>query len=240
MTRLVRNAALLLVLFPIGACAGRLGGAGPQEHTVAAFRAEPGAAPEDVAARIAGVGARIVLLSAERDSAWFAAVAAASGLALSGPGVTGDMGKAFLTNLEILGDTSLVLPVPGGGSVHMHDALYRLNGTRHLDLMMVRFDGPDLRAGVRALFSYIANDVGAVVPVLLAIDGPTPQLADSAAILMRAHYGNELECSAGEIPANTPLPVRLLYGPSARLRCVTSGILPGQPPGVAAEILFGR
>lgn len=240
MNRTVRTATLLLVTLASGACAGRLGGAGQPEYQVAAFAAEAGAAPSEIAGLIAGANAGIVLLSADRDSTWFADVATATGLALSGPGRTGERGKAFLTNLELLGDTSLALAVPGGGSVHMHDALYRLNNTRYLDLMMVRFDAPDLRAAVRALFSYIATDVGANVPVLLAIEGTTSQVADSAAVLMRAHYGNELECRASGIAAGTALSVRLLYGPSARLTCVSSGLLPGQPPGVAAGVVFGR
>jgi hypothetical protein len=240
MNRIARVAALLLVTFAPTACAGRIAGSGPQEHRVAALSADPGAAPSDVADLIAGANAGIVLLSADRDSAWFADVAAAAGLALSGPGHYGERGKAFFTNLEILGDTSLVLAVPGGGSVHMHDALYRVNGARRLDLMMVDFDAPDLRAAVRALFSYIATDVGATVPVLLAIDGATPLVADSVAVLMRAHYSNELECPSSRIPADTQLSVRLLYGPSARLTCVSSGLLPGEPPGVAAGVVLGR
>jgi hypothetical protein len=237
-------AARLLILFlgtlAVGACAARLGGGGPQEYEVLAFRAAANAAPADVAGRIGAANGDIVLLSADRDSAWFAAVAAATGMGLSGPGATGAIGMAFLARLEVVGDTSLVLEVPGGGSVHMHDALYRVNKDRFVDLMSVRFDAPDLRAAVRRLLDYIATDVGADVPVLLAVDGATPQMADSAAILMRAYYNSDTDCRESTIPAGTVLPLRLLYGPSALAACRSSRLLPGAAPGVAARVTVTR
>jgi hypothetical protein len=241
MNRMIAGSAtVVLAAVAVGACGGPFGGGGPDAYQVLAFRAAQGATAQEVAARIGGADAAVVLLSADRDSAWFEAVASGAGLTLSGPGRTGDLGMAFLTNLEILGDTSLVLAVPEGGSVHMHDALYRINQSRQLDLMMVRFDAPDLRAAVRRLFAYIATDVGSRVAVLLAIDAASPQAADSAAVLMRAHYGSALEC-AGAVSAPAGLgPVRLVYGPSARLTCQSARILPGDPPGVAAGVVFAR
>jgi hypothetical protein len=240
----MKRAARLMILFlgilAAGACAVRLGGGGPQEYEVLAFRAAANASPAEIAGTIRTANGDIVLLSADRDSAWFAAVAAETGMALSGPGTTGAIGMAFLARLEILGDTSLVLDVPGGGSVHMHDALYRINGNRFVDLMSVRFDAPDLRAAVRRLFDYIAEDVGATVPVLLTVDGATPQVADSAAILMRAYYNNDMGCRDSTIPAGTVLPVRLLYGPSALATCRSSRLLPGEASGVAARVTVTR
>jgi hypothetical protein len=240
MNRAARLMIPLLATLAVGACAVRLGGGGPQEYEVLAFRAQADAAPGDVASRITAANGDIVLLSADRDSAWFAAVAAETGLGLSGPGTTSGMGMAFLTRLEVLGDTSLVLDVPGGGSVHMHDALYRIHGERFIDLMSVRVDAPDLRAAIRRLLDYIATDVGASVPVLLAMDGATPQMADSAAILMRAYYNNDAGCRDSAIPAGTVLPVRLLYGPSALATCRGSRLLPGDSPGVAARMTVSR
>ncbi|HSJ07984.1 MAG TPA: hypothetical protein VK936_14870 [Longimicrobiales bacterium] len=243
MTQAARGATIIVVALltvAAAACGARTGGRSGNGYQVATFRAASGASAQDVAARITGARADIVLLSAERDSAWFSAVSEGAGLELSGPGLTGDIGMAFLTNLEVLGDTSLVLSVPEGGSVHMHDALYRVDRSRMIDLMIVRFDAPDLRAAVRRLFSYIATDVGASVAVLLAIDAPTVQLADSAAVLMRAHYGNALECAGDDIGAGERGPVRLLYGPSARLSCISARALPGDPPGVTAGVILQR
>src|SRR5690606_11296435 len=100
--------------------------------------------------------------------------------------------------LEILGDTTLVLPVQGGGSVHMHDALYRIDEYRNIDLMIVRLEGPDLRTTVRTLLNYIATDVPADAPLLLALDGPTAAIADSAATMIRATIGDASECREDE------------------------------------------
>lgn len=233
--------AILLPLFSIAAasCAVRLGGPSPEEYDVVAISELRAADAVEVAERITRAGADIVLLAAERqDSAWFVAVAGNARLGLSGPGATTGRGYAFLTNLEILGDTSLVLPVVGGGSVHMHDALYKIDDNRNIDLMLVRIDAPDLRAGVRTLLNYIATDVPADAPLLLAFDGPAPELADSAATMMRATIGDASECRA-EPQAPEPT-VRLLYGPSARVRCLSARNLPGDQPGIVARLEVGR
>jgi hypothetical protein len=225
MNRTVRSLVLLLVTVVVAtACAVRLGGSSTRNYNAAAFHVT-GESPAPVAERIRQLEGEIVLLSADTDTAWFMAVAADAGLALSGPGWTGPRGMAFLTNLEILGDTSLVLDVTGGGAVHMHDALYRVDENRVIDLMMVRLEAPDLRAAVRALLSYIATDVGSNAAILLAIEAPSPMLADSAAILLRATLGSGLECAGANQPESqrtSTLPVRLLYGPSARLQCLNA------------------
>jgi hypothetical protein len=235
-----RTIIMLAASVLLAACASGVGGGGTRDLEVVAFRADAAAAPADVAGRISQAGADIVLLSAERDSAWFAAVAAETRMQLSGPGTTGGVGLAFLTRLEMLGDTSLVLEVPDGGSVHMQDALYRVERNRLLDVMTVRFDAPDLRIAVRRLFDYLAHDVAAHVPVVLAIDAATPAQADSVAVLMRAYYSNELECPGSQIPAGTALPVRLLYGPSARISCRASRVIPGPSPAPAIRAVLGR
>jgi hypothetical protein len=238
MSSRVRSLAVLLTAALVfAACAVRLGGPAPERYDAAALAEPLDADADDVAGRIRAAGSDIVLLAAERqDSAWFAYVAATARLGISGPGAIGGRGYAFLTNLELLGDTTLTLAVPGGGQVHMHDALFRIDQHRHLDLMLVRLDAADLRAAVRTLLGYIATDVGADASVLLAIDGPTTAAADSATVLMRATLGNAAEC-AGQTPVAAPQPLRLLYGPSARVRCLSAQSLPN---GVTARVEVGR
>jgi hypothetical protein len=246
MTRFAKTAILLpLLATSLAACAVRLGGPSPEEYDVAAMFEPLNADADEAAARIRASGAELVLLAAERqDSAWFNYVAATAGLSVSGPGTTAGRGYAFMTtpSLEILGDTSLVLPVQGGGAVHMHDALYKIDEYRNIDLMIVRLDGPDLRATVRALLNYIATDVPADAPLLLALDGPTTAAADSAASMIRATIGDASECSEDDAsPASPVAPaVRLLYGPSARIRCLSARILPGASPGIVARLEVGR
>jgi hypothetical protein len=240
----IRDPILISAAVLFGACAVRLGGPAPEEYTAVAVTAGTAETPAQAAAQLKAAAAELVLLAADRDTAWFQEVATAAGLTLSGPGRTGPRALGFLSKLEILGDTSIVLNVTEGGRIHMHDALYRVDKTRNIDLMLVRFeDTPDLRAAVRTLFGYIATDVGASVSVLLAIDAATPQLADSAAILMRAHYGSAVECAdddAAATPAAVTPPLQLVYGPSARLACRSARVLPGVPPAIQARVVVNR
>jgi hypothetical protein len=230
------------VLFVSGCAALRLGGGGPIEYTSIALNA--GNAPAaDVAAQIRTAAADLVLLSGVQDSAWFADVAAQTGLQLTGPGRTGDRSLGFLTRLELLGDTSMVLPVPGGGQLHMHDALYRVDRDRVLDLMYIRMDEPiDIGAATRALLEYIATDVGATAALLLAIESPRPAAADSVAIRLRALYPTVWECTEpgrrGEAPPS--LNVRLFFGPSVRVRCREARQLTGLGAPVAAQLIIER
>jgi hypothetical protein len=240
MNRLLRTAVLLpATALLITACAVRLGGGGDRQYDAVAIQAPANATSSDVAARLRAAAADVVLLSADRDSAWFAAVAAESQLELSGPGHSSGRGFAFLSRLELLGDTSIILDVTGGGSVHMHDALYRVDRARYLDMMLVRFDTDDVRAAVRTLFGYIATDVPADAAVLLAIDAPTPALADSAAVLMRAHYTTAAECAGGNLPAGASGSIRLLFGPSARISCRAARAVAGLP-GIHASVVVSR
>ena len=241
MPRPLRHATLVVAAITLAACAVRLGGPTPEEYSAVALVAGAAESPSDVAARLRAAEAELVLLGADRDSAWFAAVATELGLTLSGPGRTGPRAMGFLARLEILGDTSIVLQVREGGRIHMHDALYAVDKNRNIDLMMVRFeDTNDLRAAVRTLFGYIATDVGASAALLLAIDATTPQVADSAAVLMRATLNSALECGESNSAAGATPPVQLLYGPSARLGCRTARVLEGTPPGVAARVVVNR
>lgn len=241
MNRLRHTTFLAVAALTASACAVRLGGPSPQEYTAVAMTADAGASPAQVAAQLRGAGADIVLLSAERDSAWFASVAEQAQLELSGPGRTGPRAMAFLTSLEILGDTSIVLDVPEGGRIHMHDALYRVDRYRYIDLMMVRFeDAPDVRAAVRTLLGYIATDVGADAAVLLAIDAPARAAADSAATLLRATYDSAFECADDGGTNGSRPEIQLVYGPSARLSCRSARVLPGAPSGIQARVVVNR
>jgi hypothetical protein len=120
----------------------------------------------------------------------------------------------------------------------MHDALYRIDEHRNIDLMIVRIDAPDVRAGVRTLLNYMATDVPADAPLVLAFDGPAPELADSAAVMMLATLGDASECR--DEPQAAEPSVRLLYGPSARVRCLSARNLPGDQPGIVARLEVGR
>jgi hypothetical protein len=238
MKRSVRTVLPVLLALWFGACAVRLGGPSPQEHDALAVTAPATAAAAAVAEQLRAANATVVLLSADQDSAWFAAVAAGSRLTMGRPGLVGGRGVAFLSSLELLGDTTLALQVPGGGSVHMHDALYRIDSYRFLDLMTVRVEAPDLRLAVQTLFGYIATDVMSAAAVLLAVDGPSPVVADSIAVLMRAHYTTAAECRGAELPAG--LPIALLYGPAARIDCRSARALDGPATGVHARVVVGR
>jgi hypothetical protein len=226
----------------VAACAVRVG-AGASEYVAVALRAEEASAAE-AAAQVRASGADLVLLSATADSAWFSAVAAETGFRLSGPGRTGERGLAFLTPpaIEILGDTSLVLPVAAGGSIHMHDALYRLDRHRLLDLMYVRYEDADVREATRTLLEYIATDVGPDASLLLAVEAPAPAVSDSVALLLRALYPTVWDCTepgrAGD--AAPALGVRLFFGPTARVRCREARQIGGLGAPVVAYLIIGR
>jgi hypothetical protein len=243
MNRYTRTAALLLMLaIGVSACAVRLGGPSPEEYDVATLFELRNADADAVVQRISESGAEIVLLAGERqDSAWFTYIAANARLQLSGPGATTGRGYAFMTSpvLELLGDTSLVLPVAGGGSVHMHDALYRIDDTRTIDLMLVRLEGPDLIASLDTLLGYIASDVPADAVLVLALDGPTPAAADSVAREVRVHMSDASACREEDGDQSAQPPVRLLYGPSARVSCLSARTLTGAA-GIVARLQVGR
>jgi hypothetical protein len=241
MTLRFRNALLVpLTLAVSTACAVRLGGAKPEEYEAVAISTSANADATQIAQQLTDVSADLVLISTERDSAWLASVATASKLTLSGPGVTSGRQLAFMTNLEVLGDTSLVLNVPGGGKVHMHDALLKVDKTRNIDLMIIRFDASDARAATNTLLGYIATDVGGDAALLLAVDGPTPEIAESVATLLRATLESAFECRGGETTNASSIPMRLLYGPSAQLTCLSARVLSGAPAAISARVQVER
>lgn len=238
--RLTRPFILAFAAVSVSACAVRLGGPSPENYAAIAIEAPADAEPAAVADMITAAGANIVLLTAPRDSAWFGDVATQTGLELSGPGSTETPAKAFLTRLEILGDTSIVLGVGDGSRMHMHDALYQIDENRLLDLMLIGVsDSSDLREAARTLLAYIATDVGANAAIVMAIDAHSSQAADSLATLLRAAYVTADEC-AGDAGSSSGSTVRLYYGPSARVRCSAARRVSGDGSPVLAELIVGR
>jgi hypothetical protein len=238
-----KTLAAVAALLVAGGCAVRLGGPSPQTYETLAYEAPASESPEAAASRIASASADVVLLASPADSLWFADVANRTQLQLSGPGRTGEHALAFLTRrLELLGDTSIVLPVPGGGSIHMHDALYQIGKNRLVDLMLVQLDeAVDLREAVRTLLSYIATDVGANAAVVFGLAAPSQQVADSVSVLLRAAYANAWECVGTAQDADRPaMDVRLFYGPSVRMNCQSARVLsaPGNP--ISARLVVSR
>lgn len=237
---MTRTYILLLAAITLSACALRLGGQKPEAYSALAIEAPAGASAAEVADLITSVGATLVLLTADQDSAWFGDVSTRTGLALSGPGRTETPAKAFLSNLEILGDTSIVLGVADGSRMHMHDALYRIEEGRFVDMMLIGVsDRSNLREAARTLLAYIATDVGAEAAIVMAIDATTRQAADSLATLLRAAYTTADECAADASAAGTGS-MRLYYGPSARVRCNTARQIEGIGSPVLAELIVGR
>jgi hypothetical protein len=203
------------------ACSLNLGGPSPIEREAIAMRVEAGASAEQVAKTLKDRGVQFAILSATRDSAWFAEVARLSGLTPTRSGVAGPTTYTFL-GPKALGDTTLTLKVAGGGELRVHDALFQVDKNRRIDLMAVRIDSiANLQRSIETLLTYIATDVGANVAVLLAIEPPTPALGDSISVLTRAAFSDTWECTtdgkAGKKPDN--LPIRLFFGPSVRMRC---------------------
>lgn len=223
-------AAFVSVLLVVG-CAVRLGGPKPVEHRTLGWVALPGAAPAEVASRIRGTMADVVLLAGPADSAWLAEVARHAALEPSGPGNAGSVGLAFLTAATLtdtlegkpVGDTTVALPVGDDGHLVVHDALYRLGKGRWLDLMAVRIDPAlDLRASVRALLQYVATDVMPDAAVILGIEVPDTAAGDSIAALLRPAFFDALDCRVRAGKPETqrpPVRMRLFYGPEVQIDC---------------------
>ncbi|HEX6558925.1 MAG TPA: hypothetical protein VF021_05665 [Longimicrobiales bacterium] len=215
----VMAAALLAVL--VAGCAVRLGGSKPINEDAVALRLAESATPEQTANMLKQRGVEVAILSSTRDSAWYAAVATAAGMKMTRVGRTGAGTFAFL-GPQAIGDTTLTLKVQGGGEVRLHDALYRIDKQRRLDLMAVRIaPEANLRESVRTLLAYFATDVLPNAAVVFAIEPPTPALGDSVSVLMRAAFADAWECTreGRDGARNTELPIRLFYGPSMRVTC---------------------
>jgi len=227
------------------ACAVRLGGPKPLTYRTLAIAAEEGEAPAAVAQRIRAAAADYVLISAPADSAWFAEVASLARLTLSGPGNAGSVSLAFLGS-EPLGDTTIALPVADGRPLIVHDALYKLDSYRYLDLLAVRVEpGTPVRPAVRALTSYIATDVMSNAAVAMAIDAPDAEAGDSIATLLRPLFSDARVClprSGNGERARTRVRVHLFHGPEARIGCEGASIIAEESgvPALVARLIVNR
>jgi hypothetical protein len=230
-----------IVLFAT-ACAVRLGGPKPEQYNAIGLRVAQNESATDVANKIRSAEGDLILLSAPRDSAWLSDVATQSGLKLTRPGHTGPSTLALLTKLESLGDTALQRAVPGGGTLHMKDALYKVDNDRTIDLMLVSFtDVVSVREGVRTLLNYVATDVNGTSGVVLGIDAPTQAASDSISALVHAAFVNALEC--GDATTQAPaggIGINLYFGPEARLSCTASKIVAGSPNAIVARVEVSR
>lgn len=232
----IRVFALAILL---AACAIRVGGPRP-EHYQALGVSSGQSAPQEIADRILEAQANVVLLTGPADTAWFAGVAEATRLELSGPGLAGDLGLAFLAGAPV-GDTTVVLSLAGGGETVVHDALYEVDRYRNLNLLVFRLESPaDVRPAVRAVLGYVATDVMHNAAVLLGVNVPDTVAGDSVAALLKPAFRDVLECLPGETQ-NTEdqrLGMRLFYGPELRLRCDEASIVEGQTPSVFARLVM--
>jgi hypothetical protein len=205
----------------LAACSVRLGGPSPAELDAVAVHVPAAASAEQVAQMLTQRGVEYAILSGERDSAWYADVATRAALKTTRPGRAGSTTFAFL-GMQAIGDTTLALKVSSGGELRLHDALYRIDKNRRLDLMAVRIEpNVNLRESIRTLLAYIATDVLPNAAVMLAIEPATPALGDSISILTRAAFADAWECTRDgrTNPTVTDLPIRLFYGPAVRMVC---------------------
>lgn len=216
--RLIPVATITLL---VAACGGMMMTTpDPVDRDAIVMHVDANASAEQVAATLTQQGAEFAILSAPRDSAWFADVAARANLTSTRPGAVSGRTYAFI-GPKALGDTTLTLNVSGGGILRIHDALFEIDKNHALDLMAVQMDSTvSVQRSLARLLEYIAGDVGATVSVLLAIEAP-PAVSDSLEVLLRPLYTDMYECTTegrtGVAPAD--LPIRAYFGPIARMRC---------------------
>lgn len=229
----VRTAVAAAVLST--GCAGVFGGPDPVMYTMAGVDAGASSA-EQVAAQLAPANADFVLVAAEHDAAWFAELARQTNLALSGPALGDDIGLAFLSRLELLGDTAITLGT-GDARFLMQDALYAVPDERYLDLMLVNLPaGVDISGAMRVLLEYMATDVMANASVVMVIRAATSADAASAERMLRVAFTDALECGELEDP---DLSYRIFFGPAARTRCTAAAPLAGPAEAITARVSVG-
>lgn len=230
----------LMAVLGVTACAVNLGGPRDIDLSTVALRAAGDAASGDIAAVLDEAAAGAALVVAPGDSAWFGALAEATGRTLSGPGVAGDLAFGFLGD-EPAGDTTVVLPYEGG-SLTVHDALYEVRSERFLDLMAFRVDdAADARPAIAALLRYMATDVMNSAAVVMAVAVPSAAAGDSVARMLSPGFYDALRCEPGMAPAEDRAGIRLFYGPEARVYCRRASVeRPGGVELVRADLVLGR
>lgn len=232
----------LIALVSVG-CAVRLGGPQPREYVAVAMMAGSDVTSAAAVESLRSNRASVALIAAEADSAWFAALAEGAGLSLSGPGWAGRIGLAFLAG-EALGDTTIALHVAGGADLVVHDALYRVDRSRYLDLMAFHLpDDASPRDAARAFLEYVATDVMKDAAVILTLTANSFERADSMADLLGPAFLDSRRCLADSDPELGRIRrsgVRLLFGPELRIRCEDARYIGGAPEAVTARLVVRR
>ena len=212
----MRRAALTILTLGTAACAANMGGPRDVPLSTVALRVDQGVTAEQAAAALLEANARVALVAAPADSAWFGAVAGATGLHLSGPG--GGPLSLALMGMEPLGDTVIDLTFEDG-TVTVVDALYELDDDHYLDLMAFEVGSDDaIQPLVTRMLRYIATDVDPSAGVVLAIAVPDVATGDSIARLLSPGYFDARRCANGTAAASNGS-IRLFYGPEARMWC---------------------
>ena len=232
--RLGSIAGTACVAIVASGCAMAMGRPDPVERDVVIMRLDAAADAAQTAQVLTQQGAEYAIVSAPRDSAWFADVATRANLTTTRTGRVGGRSFGFV-GPKALGDTTLTLNVPGGGVLRIHDALFEVDKNRHFDMMAVQFDSTvNVQRSVTRLLEYIAKDVGPTVSLLFMVEAETAALGDSVSVILRPLYTDMFECTA-EGRAGTraaDLPIRVFYGPVARMGCESAErIAPGTLAG---------
>lgn len=232
---------LLLTLAALGtaACAANMGAPKEISLPAAAIRADPSATPAQVAAAIRSTRARVVLVAAPEDTAWFRQMADAAGMSLSGPALAGDLGLAFL-GPEVTGDTAIDLAYDGGHYTVM-DALYEIEKERYLDLLAFRVERPEqARPLIASLLEYVATDVMPSSAVILAVAVPNPAVGDSVEAMFSPGYYEAVRCPDADASSGSD-GFRVFYGPEARIFCRGAAVTTTDAGTVTtARLVMGR
>jgi hypothetical protein len=219
-----RRTITVVMVTVVGAACATLGTRDPIQRDAIALKVASNTTAEQFGSRLKQGGYEFALVSADHDSAWLAAAATSAGLQITRPGRVGNATYAFF-GPKAVGDTTHNVPVQGGGQVRLHDALYRVDKNRVLDLILARFDSvTDISRATRALMTYVGSDVSNSAALLLAIEAPSPQAGDSIARSLRAYLSETRECAGGDTgPSGSS--IRLFYGPATRIRCERAQVL---------------
>lgn len=236
--------ARVLGVFAVTVLAGcaSLGGPAPAKRTALVLRLTNETA-EQVAAQIKQVAADYVVLSGARDTTFYKDVATRTLMKSTRTGQAGDVRFAFIAANAPVGDTTLSIKVQGGGELRMHDALYKIDKNRQLDIMEVRFEAnSDVRQVVRSLIQYNTTDVSATAAQIIVLHPPTPAAGDSASVLLRPYLPDAWECTKeGKTQSrNATLPLRVFYGPATRERCDDAVLVSNPGGGMVAHLVLLR
>jgi hypothetical protein len=224
--------ACIALVAIVTACAGRLGGSKSPVFNALILKGTSATTAAEVASQVRGTTSNLVMIFAPHDSAWYADVAKQTGLVLSRSRKEPQGTIGFLA-VKPEGDSTLTLNVGTGRTVLVHDALYKVDKTRYIDLLGVAVDGGvSASETVHALLKYMATDVMGEAAIVLAIDAPTPVQSDSIATLMRAVLLDMRECARATRAQSAPLTrtdLLVFYGPEARLNCTDARAISGGP-----------